>query len=281
MAAIVSIVADVHSNSKVGLCPPVVELDGVGSPAEFHASKMQRVMWDHWLEHRDILGELKVKLGVDLITILAGDGSDDNKYDQFGLITTNKADIIKIGLAVLEPLLEVSDQWIMVRGTEAHTGPHCWQEEMIAMYGGAAPDEEAGTDSWWWWPGKIEDVRFHIAHRPPTFGNKPWTIDAAAGRCSKEVRDEYIERGELPPQIAAFGHYHKFRDSGRVLNPYVVFLPSWSWISSYVTQMGHAGFDQPIGGVWFICDDGKYDFHYKVWRLGGKKPWIYKSQDSP
>ena len=273
MTTIIPIVADLHVNSKVGLLPPVVELDGVGSPGEYHASKMQRVMWEKWCEFWTELRLIKEQLGARLYPVVNGDGSDDNKYDPAGMITANKSDIKKLAVLTLQPMLAIADKWFMVRGTKIHTGAHSWYEETIAEEAGAEPDREANTFSWWWWPAVIEGVKFHVAHKPPTFGHKPWTIDAAVGRCSKEVRDIYVERDELPPDIAAFAHYHRLRDSGRVKKPFTVFVPSWTFAGEYIMGKGKTGPSPVIGGVWFICEDGKYKFDYRAWRLGGKKPW--------
>jgi len=270
---IVAPVADTHSNSRTGLCPPQVELEAVDTKGYWNATATQLVMWKHWCEHWDYLKWLKKKLKARLTAIVDGDGSDDNSHGKAGLISTNKNDILVIGAKVLEPMLAVADTVFIVRGTRSHVGEAAWQEEAIAKEIEAERDEQAGTFSWWWLPAMFEGVKFHIAHKPPTTGHKPWTFEASLGRCSKELRDDYRDRGEQPPDIALFAHYHKFGDSGIVNKPYVVALPSWSVADAYLMQIGKAGARPEIGGVWFICKDGKYKFDYKVRRLRGKETW--------
>lgn len=274
MKTIVTFAADTHPNDRVGLCPPEITLDGVGSPGKWVASTLQQESWNAWTQFWGQQGVLKKELDAQLYAVLDGDGSDDNEHGKAGLITTNKADALKIAQAVLEPMRAVADKWFMVRGTQAHAGEFAWMEEELAATCGAEPDEEAGTASWWWLPLNVEGVSFHVGHVPPTFGSKPWTIDAALGRCSKEIRDEYLERGDLPPDVAVFAHHHVFRDSGMVKKPYVVFLPGWQYMTAYgILRRGWGGFVRPIGGAWFICENGDWQFDYHIWTPKRKREW--------
>ena len=273
MTTIVALWADTHPNSRTGLCPETLQLDGVGSPGTYQANAVQRECWQHWLEYWHEIAELKRKLKTRIIGVQDGDGSDDNKHDAAGLITANKADMLKIAEAVLQPAREVCDDLIIVRGTPAHVGEQAWSEEILAKLVDATPDKEAGQFSWWYWPAEVEGVKFHVAHRPPTTGQKAWTRDAAVGRASAEVRYEYLGKGEQPPDVAAFGHFHFWRDSGRSKKPTVLFLPPWCVMDAYAITKGKVALATEIGGVWVVCSEGTAHIGWHTWKAGGKALW--------
>lgn len=274
MATIVACFADTHTNSRVGLLPPVVELEGgEQGPITIHASKAQQALWAAWLHYWDELARLKKEHNAQLYAVQVGDGSDDNTHGKVGLISTHKADIVKMGVEVLTPAIKVADKIFIVRGTEAHVGPGAWQEEMIAGIVGAERDAEAHTDSWWWLPMEVEGVRFHIAHHPPTRSWVPWTRQDAASRSASYISNEYWQRGQMPPDVAVFGHVHFLADGGRAVRPQVVFCPSWQLTTTYAMRLGKAGMTQAVGGVWFICQGGEYEFDYATWHTKEKGAW--------
>lgn len=273
MTTIVAAVADTHCNSRTGLCTPVVRLDAQEAYAEYRASKMQRVLWNKWQEYWQHLEALKAELGAELYAVLDGDGSDDNWFRKVQLISVNKSDILRLIKETFAPMRRVADKIFVIRGTPVHVGRGAWMEEALAKELDAEPDKEADTFSWWWLPLEVEGVRFHFAHKPPTSGQKPWTRDAAAGRCSKEIRDMYLEWGDKPPDVACFAHFHVFYDSGVVRKPHVVQLPSWTFPGLHRAITGHPGEPNIFGGVWFICEGGKYRFDYMTWKTRRKKAW--------
>jgi hypothetical protein len=124
-AVYVAVVADLHINSSVALCPPVFNLDEGGT---FRSSKGQRWLWEHWLSFWQEVKGLEGRR----VAILNGDiGELDIKRRSYQLISPNKAMILKMVLMTLEPMLEAVDEVIVLRGTMAHIGKSAWLEEMV------------------------------------------------------------------------------------------------------------------------------------------------------
>ena len=101
MTAIVAIVGDIHANSTVAVCPPRVQLDDGG---EYVASQPQRWIWRQWLVYWKEIEERRAALNARLFVVLNGELADDNYHPTTQLVTRNPADILKLSLAVLEPV---------------------------------------------------------------------------------------------------------------------------------------------------------------------------------
>lgn len=267
-------VADLHTNSFTGLCPPVVTLDNAGT---YRANKAQRIVWRAWCEFWDTVGAKAQELGTQVYAVLNGDLNDANVYDKTSLITRAEADIVKMSVAVLEPALEVADKIFIVRGTEAHVGKRASLEEEVAKDIGAVKDEVAGTYSWYWLPLSANGVLFDIAHHPQTVARRPWTWDAAANRSAYIIRSQYLDRGEKPPDVALRAHVHKYGLSNGRLPPHFFYLPPWQLTTNYGHRLGAGSGIEPPGGLVFVCQDGQFTWKAERWlprKLGlRRKPW--------
>jgi len=266
-----------YINSQRGLCPPTVNLDDGG---QYVASRGQAETWQDWLQFWRIIWEMKQRLGVPLYTVFDGDLMDVNRHDRLDPITPNLAIVLDIGLAIVEPVAEMSDHTFIVRGTEAHTGEHCALEEALARglvrRGLAEPDEVNGTASWSWLPLEVGGVTFDVTHHPQTFARRPWTVDAAPGRQGAIIRDEYYERGERPPDVAVRAHVHKWAPGPPRLPPQVFYLPPWKLVDSYNHRLGAGGAVEPVGGLWFLCRGGRYRWDVERWRPKRRPTWSTK-----
>src|SRR3990172_2246223 len=104
-------VSDLHSNSTISVCPPVVNLDDGGT---YHASRGQRWLWDSWINmwdtiQRDYPDERKV-------LVINGDiGELDTKRRSYQLISGNKATILEIVRRSIEPAVELADSVYIIR----------------------------------------------------------------------------------------------------------------------------------------------------------------------
>jgi hypothetical protein len=74
MTTTVIVAADLHTNSKVALCPPATELDDGGT---YRLSRSQRWLWDCW---QDFLQKVEA-IKKDKILILNGDIADADIKD--------------------------------------------------------------------------------------------------------------------------------------------------------------------------------------------------------
>ena len=271
--ALVVAIADLHINSTVGLCPPAVNLDDGGT---YRASKSQRVVWSAWKQFWELVAEKAKAEKARLYVVVNGDLNDFNVHDGAGLISRVRSDVIKMSVQVLGPVLDITSRLFIVRGTEAHTGRHANLEEAVAKDIGAIKDDEAGTWSWRWLRAEFNKVLFDISHHPQTFARRPWTVGSAPARQSAIIRDEYLERGERVSDIALRAHVHYYVPGAREPKPQVFYLPPWQLTETYARRLG-ATACRPIGGLWFLCQNGDYTWDAEIWKprkLGiGKGIW--------
>jgi len=269
---LVAVVADTHINSTVGLCPPVVPMDDGGS---YHASKVQRAIWAAWKEFwsEDVYARAK-NLGAKVYVVINGDLNDLNVHDGTQLISHSEADIVKTSVDAIEPAIDGADYVFIVRGTEAHVGKKANLEEEVAKDVGAEPDKCAGTHSWYWLKLEAAGVTFDIAHHPETFARRPWTKDAAAVRHGRIVREQYLDRGERPPDVALRAHIHEFVPGNRRLPPFFCYCPGWQVMTSFSYRLGSTAV-KPVGGLVFVCRDGDFEFMPVIRPPMGSKrrPW--------
>jgi hypothetical protein len=166
---------------------------------------------------------------------------------------------------VTEPARSIVDRWVIVRGTEAHVGGLGELEEGLAQ-GLGCEKNERGTWSHWYWQGEIEGVRIDATHHPATSSRRPWTRAQSASRQAAITRSDYIEAGEQPPDLAFFGHFHYFANSGRTFKPEVIYLPSWKGIGAFGHRIGAGPNGQPVGGVCVVLDRGRYTWEPLLYR---------------
>ena len=271
-------VADAHSNSRLGLCPPVIPLEDGG---EYRPSRSQREVWSAWLEFWDEMDALKRRHSAIVLSHFVGDLMDVNAHDQLDPVSRFEPDILRTGEAIVRRAIEVSDRAFIYRGTPAHTGEHCKLEEMLASrLGKVECDEQRGTASWASWWGECEGVTFDVQHHPVTMGMREHTYRHAALRQSVETELTYARASLSAPDWCIRAHGHRFVDSGEGTHPRVIFLPSWklSTGDSYLQRKGKSHFPTPVGGAWFLVGDGQtIDWGVKLWKpkRAARKKWKY------
>ena len=265
-----AIVADLHVNSTVGLCTPVVNLDDGGT---YHASPSQRWLHSCWL---DFCEKVKASPGRK-VAIINGDlGELDIKRRSYQLVSPNKATIVSLVLDVLSPLIEVVDQVYVMRGTAAHTGKSSWLEEAIAQdIITAVHSPEAA--SWWHIRAKVEDVRLDVAHHA-SMGGLPWTAKNAANKLAAETIFTYAEEYQQPaPHLVIRSHNHRKADSYNNFSVRTIFTPAWCLPTENEMRNGKYNQRADNGGTLITCQDGQYTYNgpvmYKpaeskrLWRL--------------
>ena len=259
-------VSDLHTGSTVGMCPPRFLLDdgGVYTP-----SKAQRWQWSKWLEFWQEVAAVEAD---EKWLVLCGDAADRNGRAQS--VTSNKAMILRAALDVLDPALQVTDTYFVIRGTEWHTGSSAWMEENIGEEIDAQKDDEAC--SWWYLRLETEGIRLDFSHHPATYSRRPWTRGAAPARQSAILAMEYARSGEQVPDVAVYGHVHGYDESGKAALPRVFFLPPWQLTTAFGYRIGAAPRIEPPGGLLLTCEDGQYsvrDIRFKPQR---RKVWTRK-----
>lgn len=272
-----AVISDPHVNSMVGLLAPRIQLDDGG---HYTGSKAQKWVHNNFLSYcRDIEAE-KRRLRALTTVIINGDIADDNNHKTTQIITHNMADILRMTVDTLSPLIELADHIIVCRGTEAHTGPSACMDEMFAEDVGA---EKSGdnTYSWWEFNGELGGVSFNVAHHPGAFSGVPQNAHGPAGRVASRVEYDYAIEGMSPPDIAIRSHNHIFGDSGYTFRTRAFITLPWQLTTSYGHRKGFSGRIMPVGGMYFISKDGEYDvyirkysprktkYYSNVWKPGG------------
>lgn len=264
MATVLAIVSDLHCNSTVALCPPVINLDDGGT---YKASEQQRWIWRQWRLFWGMVNEARADR---LIVILNGELADDNRHATTQLVTRNPADMMRLSIECLRPMLDIAPDAIYVtRGTEAHSGASAWLDEAIAKDIGAVPSLP-DVSSHWQLRLKVDGVRLDVAHHPPGGGGRlPWTRANYANRLAIQAWMEAAMSKEKPPDLYIRGHVHAPGDSYETQPTRAVILPSWQLTTSYGHRIG--GGVLPVGGAFVTCDDGQYriEKRYSYWPLTG------------
>jgi hypothetical protein len=255
-SCIVVVVSDLHVGSTIGLCPPHVQMDDGGS---YTPSLPQKWLWAKWLQVWDHYAQMKKQLELPLVAIINGDIPEGDHHATHQIVSKNKNDQILVAAKVLEPLLQVADYHIIMRGTPAHVGRGAWIEELIARDTDAIPCSEKQY-SWWHLSAVFGGVLFDVKHHPESGSGRPWTKGADANRIAAQIVYEYATDGAKIPQIGLRSHRHGFRDSG-YNHPCRVFItPAWQFDTEFVHRIGVGGGINPKGALHFICRNGEYEF---------------------
>jgi hypothetical protein len=260
-------VSDLHTNSTVAVCPPVISLDNGGT---YHASRGQRWLWEclndfanrfHKLPGRHIVG-----LGGDL-------GELDIKRRTVELITPNKATIQDIAIETTEPLVGDADGVIVVRGTPAHQGKGAWLEEAIAQDLTNAIRQSKKIASWYQFQGCIDQGRFDMAHHA-SMGNVPAT---AAIRVAEAAVRHYLSLGQPLPHVILRSHNHRKADSGDNYPFKVFFTPSFSLKTEFAYRQGRELQLSDIGGLIFTIEGDRVSHEWVLYEpRENKRVWAVK-----
>jgi hypothetical protein len=253
------VTGDLHVNSTVGLLPYSVNLDDGGT---YRSSKGQRWLWRNWLDFWDSVpkGEIWTVLNGDLVDV-------PGRHKNSQLISQNETDVMKMAVDVLQPALEVSERVFVVRGTAAHVGSSGYTEEKIALDIGA---EKCGDNySWWELLLNCDGVEFYITHHGP-LGRLPHTHGNALNRRATEIEGLFAKRGV--PQVACQSHNHHFSTSSDEYEVKVFALPSWQLKTEFAKRIGIIEPDM-VGGLWFDCEDGEYQYNVRRYTLNGHGAW--------
>ena len=270
MTSTVVVIADLHINSTVALCKPVINLDDGGT---YHASKSQRWLWKCWL---DLWTEKIKKTSGDKILVINGDlGELDTMRRSTQIISANKATIQLLVLDTIEPALAWADRVYIIRGTAAHTGKSSWLEEAIAAdLDHAVPSPNSA--SWWHLRTVCEGVRFDIAHHA-SMGKLPQSEKNAANKLAFLAQYRYaVDMKQQPPDVVIRSHNHRYADSGNNFGTYALCTAAWTIATEYVYRIGQENTLADIGAHVFKCEDGKFTPEYisydypevkKIWSM--------------
>ena len=265
---IVAIISDLHAGSTVGLCPPRFTLDDGG---DYVSSAAQRWLWRNWNHFW-----AKVKVTAEehdalIVSICNGDLVDGNHFRTTQTVTPNETGMMRLASKVLEPIIKLSDEIYIVRGTAVHTGSSGRLEEKIADDITTVVRDEKRA-SWWYLPLNINGTIFDIAHHG-RLGRLPWTTPNAVNSLAGQIIIHYAETGHKPPDVVIRSHLHRYADTGGNFDSIrVVATPAWQLITGYVHRL-QPGALADIGGLIFTCfPKGRYEMELVRYRPKRRQP---------
>ena len=278
MSYIVAVISDIHSNSKVAVCPPAVTYSG----GTWRANKAQHFLWgnfkNYWQEVIKRRGKGRKKKT--LIVVINGEITDGDHHGTTEIIAPRNAnDRLTIALATLQPMLEARpDEVYITAGTEAHAGAGSQEDETAAMFLalhseiGAVPNSETGRHIWNHLLLEAGGVLFDIAHHGRT-GNLPWTGPNAVLSAVVQMELYYHRRGAKLPQVAIRSHKHSAWDTYDNAPIRGLTTCGWQYPTQFVNGLAPGKFPD-VGGLIFECENGGYEVCKKIYKPLPRKPMI-------
>jgi hypothetical protein len=238
----VCVVADLHINSTVAVCPPLVNLDDGGT---YHASRGQRWLWECWL---DYISQVKARPGRKVV-VFGGDMAElDCKRRSVQLISQNKATILQIVSETIAPLVDLADTIIVIRGTPAHEGKGCWLEEEVASdFDNVLPCSKS-IKSWYHFRGQVDGRRYDIAHHASMAGKDQTSYKSPIDLAEKALWYYRVMLEQPAPDFVIRSHNHRHREA-QIHGCHAIFAPCWSLATEYVYRAGMEYSLADIGGL--------------------------------
>ena len=256
------VISDLHFGCSFALCPPSgFALDSGG---KYHASKLQKVLWSWWEEFWD--DWLPKYIGRnDFCVVINGDLLEGTHHKIVTPISHNLTDQLLLAETVLKPKLSRAAKFFVVRGTEAHGGASCQEEEKLAKLLGATPITQK-LYSTYELLLDIEGVLIHFSHH---------TGSNVAGSEGRALTSEILEAladaqrwGGKTPTVFVRSHRHRVVE---VRLPYkngfiLAFVtPSWQLKTPYVYKVVRNKLSFPqIGGSLISVVDGEVEIRHFV-----------------
>lgn len=250
---VLAVIGDTQIGSSTALAPPKFEIH-VRERKEIQVvqhNRLQQWLWSCWTDYWDYVKELIGLRGKKrihrLVLVHMGDVIDGNHLNSKQVITEID-DQIKAALDVLRPLVDMSDAFYGILGTEAHANKsssdeaHIYQELEAIEYG-----QQLAL--------KIDGLVHDFAHKSRV-GYRSWT-SAAAG-VAIEVAMDYVNSGLKPPAYIWRAHNHMIDDSGyKIPGTRAITIPSWQLKNSWAWSVAANRVRSDIGG--FIVNCGILD----------------------
>lgn len=256
----VAVVGDLHAGSAIGLLPPSFRLD---TGQILVQSELQRWTWERWLDVCNWFSEFELDA-----LVINGDLVQGINRRDAQLLTVNEADMHKMALAVLDPLLYVggkrrTSSIFVTRGTGFHSGGGGSREEIIAERIGAVKNKW-GVHSWFenklQWRGKLLYFTHHVSLAPVNF-MMPLTRSQNEWRAWAQTPDEV-------PDADIRSHVHTCHIYQDPLDFKVTAIcPAWQAQTEFLHKVKPAS-KPKIGGMLLCLDENeKIQVKTKLWAL--------------
>jgi len=267
------VVSDTHIGCGMGLChPDGLETDegGVVMP-----SKLQLKVYAAWREFFDVWVPDATD-GEPYILVTNGDAIDGSHHKTVTQMTQNIVFQRRHAQTILAEEVKKAKAYYHIRGTEAHVGASCGDEETLAKDLGAIPNDEKQYARYELWKriGGKRGGLVHIMHHIGTAGSTAYESSALM----RELSEAYVEAGcwkEEPPRVVVRSHRHRHLQIRRPSadgDAIVVTTPGWQLKTPLVYRIAGGRQTQPqIGGIMIRYHKGELYCRSKVWRIGRPK----------
>lgn len=230
-------VSDMHCGSDVGLRPPEVELPN-GNVNYIGNSIHQQFLWDSWL--KAIEWVKTVVCDDPFILLINGDAIEGIHHGSTELVAMEWETHLAIAYHTLKPLTDLTDNILMVKGTECHT--QNLENELACAIG--AREGKAKNQ----WLFRVNGVLNDAQHHMGTTKRK-WLESGEGCRIMANNRLNCLDAGHEPPRVFWRAHRHV---GGYIEQSGNHFLVAGAW--QFLTRYGHkvVGDSIPVPTVQFM-----------------------------
>ena len=258
------VVSDIHVGCGLAVMPPGGFTDDTG--VEHKPSRLQRKLETWW---KDFWLWVEVEAGGEYDVVVNGDLIDGIHHENATHWTANLDVQVQASVALLRPVRARAKRFLVVRGTETHTGKSGQHEEAIARELDAEKSPD-GTFSHWELYYRMGRYLLHLTHHIGT-SSSPF---AESGALNREMVFGYVQSGrsgKTAPDVYVRSHRHTCavfshpseRDDDPIRMTTSVTTPSWQLKTPYLHRSA-ARMQQPqIGGVLIMA--GHNTVYAKPW----------------
>lgn len=256
---ILTLDADTHCNSRLGLVPPEGAKLGDGE-GKYVPGPTGLWLWSCWEHHWSEVAYLRRHLKANLGCLLNGDLRDGPMHhgNVQQIAGDNETEAFCSERVFSVPrALKPNTFWVTI-GTEAHTGPGGSGDSAVARYLRAQRDPV--TDSWasYWIRGNLNGLSWDARHHGRG-GGRPWTTGGIAGLAA-EIALEHMNVGEPCPRLAIRSHKHRHADSGSLVKSCrVISTAAWTLKSSFGHKVAAESLADIGGHVVVIHPDATFE----------------------
>lgn len=269
MTYIIPAIGDLHINSSIGLCAPLVKKDSGDSHIP---SKTQLYIRDCFDRYWD---DVKGFIGVDdtVITVILGETVDvDYKNRTDKVISRSEQSVLDHAQSMLRVVHDISDAEVYLKGTDAHLGKDGKMDNLVARDSDKhIPDLiNIGSHAWVEYELQIGKFTLHANHHGP-IGRSAHTRTNPLMLKAVKMLEARVRNNRPIPSVALQGHNHIRADTGNNQIIRVVAVGCWQGMSAYASRYW---VEEPdIGGIIILTDGDKFEVVDKYYPLKPPKVW--------
>jgi hypothetical protein len=246
------VVSDLHCGCRLGLTPPSTDAIPLDDGGFYQPSGFQRTVAEWWREFFEEFVPSIVKREKWALCV-NGDAIEGVHHNSVTQISHNLADQAAIARMCLEPYVaKAKGGYYHIRGTEAHVGSSCQEEERLARDLGAIPNDEGQRARYDLWVNVGDSIPTHILHHIGVTGSQAYEATAV----QKELVEEYAEAGRwnlIEPRMIVRSHRHRMITTAIPVRDglaHAIVTPGWQGKTPHCYKSAGARITTPVfGGI--------------------------------